>query len=405
MRLNKSARYGASPEMIVHLLGLGTALSLLGDTTLYVALPTHTAAAGVLLADVGLMLSANRAIRIFLNSPYGVWIERLPRRRVLVPSQLLGCIATLLYAVPGFWPLLIGRLLWGIAWAGIWLGGSTAVLDVAADTHRGRYVGRYQMWGFIGLGLGALLGGVLVDTLGYQAAFVVFAVVSGLTTVLWALLLPETRPAAPVVHQAAATTAAAPAASTRVPLVTAIIVMGLNWLIFLGMIGALLPLLLQARIGEPNAWGLPLATLTGAVAAASQLLSLLAAPASGWLSDRSGSRWRLVVMALALGIAGLLLAAAGSAAVAVAGILLAAIATGVLQTQAITLAGDYGRANRSGRILGVLNTVGDLGSAAGPVLGFALLPALGLSGIFGLSALALLVALPGVAWVSWRERR
>jgi MFS family permease len=76
-----------------------------------------------------------------------------------------------------------------------------------------------------------------------------------------------------------------------------------------------------------------------------------------------------------------------------------------LQTQAIALAGDYGRSRRSGRILGVLNTVGDLGSAAGPVLGYALLPGLGIGGIFGLSALALLLILPWTAWVGWRERR
>ncbi|MBI5671092.1 MAG: MFS transporter [Chloroflexi bacterium] len=392
-----------SPETILNLLGIGLALSLLGDTALYVVLPTHTAQAGILLADVGLMLSANRAIRIFLNSPYGMLIERLPRRRVLVPSLALGVASTLLYAVPGFWPLLVGRLVWGLAWMGIWLGGSTAVLDLASNTNRGRLVGRFQMWGFIGLGAGALLGGLLVDLFGYQTAFLLMAAAGLIPVVLWALFLPETRPATLPHHDMTAAPVATLPPTSRLPLVAAVFIMGLNWLIFLGVIGALLPLLLQARVGEPNALLLPLATLTGIVSAISQALSLVAAPASGWLSDRSGSRWGLIVAALALGVVALLLAALGSAPLAISGIFLGAITTGVLQTQAVTLAGDYA-GRRSGRMMGVLNTVGDLGSAAGPVLGISLLPALGLGGILGAAALALLLVLPGIAWVGWRER-
>ena len=48
-------------------LGLGTALSLMGDATLYTVLPTHTAEAGIPLSSVGIMLGINRAVRILLN--------------------------------------------------------------------------------------------------------------------------------------------------------------------------------------------------------------------------------------------------------------------------------------------------------------------------------------------------
>jgi len=78
------------PWLTLILLGLGLALSLPGDTALYVALPTHTAQAGIALAQVGLMLSANRLIRLLINAPYGMLIERIPRRWMLVPSLLIG---------------------------------------------------------------------------------------------------------------------------------------------------------------------------------------------------------------------------------------------------------------------------------------------------------------------------
>ncbi|MCZ7543579.1 MAG: MFS transporter [Anaerolineae bacterium] len=404
----RARRESFAAERTLWLLGLGTALSLLGDTTLYVALPTRTAQAGILLADVGLMLSANRAVRIFLNSPYGVLIERLPRRRVLVPSLCLGALVNLLYAVPGFWPLLVGRLLWGWAWAGIWLGGSTAVLDLAAHANRGRLVGRYQMWSFVGLGAGALLGGVCVDWLGYRSAFVVFALVTSLAALMWWAFLPETRQRRAARNSAPAALPAPPTPRARAALVTAMLVLGLNWLVFLGALGAVLPLLLQQRIGDAVALAgvaIPLTTLTGAVAAANQVLSLVASPVAGWLSDRRGNRWGLVILALVLGVASLVMAAEGVGAVVIAGLLLSAVATGVLQTQAITLAGDHSGDNRQGRVLGVLNAVGDLGSAAGPLLAFALLPFVDLRGVCLLAAALLAVVLPWVSWLAWREVR
>src|SRR5690606_17581439 len=155
-----AARRLRSAEYIAFLIGLGTAIALFADLALYVILPTHTADAGILLVDVGLMLSANRLIRIFLNGPYGMLIERLPRRPVLLLSQLIGLTAALTYVVSGFGPTLAGRLLWGIAWSGFWIAGNTAVLDVTTDANRGRLVGRLHMWTFAGYAGGALFGGL-----------------------------------------------------------------------------------------------------------------------------------------------------------------------------------------------------------------------------------------------------
>lgn len=400
----------ATPEAIVRLLGLGTALSLFADTAIYIILPTHTQFAGILLADVGLMLAANRIIRIFLNSPLGVLIERVPRRRVLVVAQLIGAVASLFYVVTGFWPMLAGRLLWGIAWAGIWLGSNTAVLDVATSANRGRLVGRYQMWGFAGFAAGAFLGGFLTDLLGYQQTFVVFIGTGLLAALLWWLFLPETRTErgekpADVVTRTASQSDALP----LVPLATAAIIIGLNWLIFLGILGATLALLLQERIGPELVLGallIPLATLTGVVAAGKDMLSLLAAPLSGTLSDHLGNRWLLIILALLLGSVALVMIALSTGLALVIGILLGAITTSVLQTQTTALVGDYAGFNRQGRLLGGVNTVGDIGSAAGPLLAFFLIErGWALGDILLLAAAILALFLPWVLWVGWRAAR
>jgi MFS family permease len=394
-------------------------LSLFGDTAVYIVLPTHTAEAGILFVDVGLMLSANRLIRIFINSPYGLLIERWPRRRVLVTSQLLGAVANLLYVVTGFWPMLIGRMLWGVAWAGIWIGGNTAILDTATDANRGQFVGRFHMWAFAGFVGGALIGGLLTDLFSFQMTFLIFSGVSLAAGLLWAFFLPETRPQVahnPQRHPTDSGQADAPRKPTygeKIPvLVTIVVIMALNWLIFLGVIGAVLPVLLQERIGSTLAIGallIPIATLTGMVAAGRDTVSIITASVAGRVSDWLQNRWPLVVGGFVLGSVALLVIAIGSGIVVIIGILLGAITASLLQTQTTTLVGDYSYPNQQGRVLGVINTAGDLGSATGPLLAFALINPDGLNWslgtLFGLAAVLMAIVLPVVIWIAGRESR
>ena len=184
------------PAKVLLPLGLGTALSLMGDATMYTVLPTHAAEAGIPLAAVGIILSANRVIRLFLNRPTGSAYDRSFRRRLFLPALLIGAISTAIYAATvGFWPLLAGRLLWGLAWSGIWVGGATIILDVTKDSDRGRWTGWYQTWFFLGTTLGAVLGGWLTDLWGYSTAMWIGAAVTAMGAVFAFFTLPETRPA------------------------------------------------------------------------------------------------------------------------------------------------------------------------------------------------------------------
>lgn len=399
----------------VDIIGWGVAVALLGDLTLYVVLPTHTDQAGIALANVGLMLSANRLIRIVINGPMGVIIERLPRRRIAVPALFVGAFSSLLYTVPGFWPLLAGRLLWGLAWAGIWLSASTMALDISVDHNRGRFVGRLQMWYFIGAGMSAFLGGALTDWLGYIATFAVCALITLSGAIFWWLFLPETRPD-PETAQTAPTTQTtalpplvpASSGSNIVPLVTAMMLLGVNWLIFIGTLGATLPLLLEERIGNTIYLAgivVPLATFTGALSAGNQLVSLISSPFAGWLSDYSQKRWGLVLFALLLGTLSTVLLALGAGIGIVIATMLSAVATSVLQTQVMTLVGDYTHPHQRGRILGLLNTIGDGGNAAGPLIAYALLATISLSILFGLATAVLVLVIPITLWAARQESR
>jgi MFS family permease len=378
-------------------IGLGTALSLMGDTALYAVLPTHTSAAGISLVSVGVILSANRWIRLITNGTAGVAYDRWPHRWFFVMAMFLGALSTALYAgTQGFWPLLAARLLWGLAWSGIWVGGNTIILDVTTAGDRGRWTGLYQFAFYLGSTLGFPAGGLLTDWLGYHRALSVAAGVTFLGALIALFFLPETRrlkdegrrqkeevPSSPLVRPPS--TFEGERTPRRDSLASATLLYSANRFVAAGVISATLGLLIQQRWGEVRlAGGAPIgvATLTGALLGLSTLISMFAAPLAGHWSDRIQNRWRVAAGGLIPGVLGLGLLAVGHPAVILLGVPLSAIAAGSNQSLATALLGDFTAGARRGRALGWMHTFGDLSSAIAPPLAYWILPWIGLPGIY-----------------------
>lgn len=379
---------------------------------MYTVLPTHTAAAGIALGSVGIMLGANRAVRVFLNGPAGVAYDRWPRRRLFVPALFIGALSTAIYALScGFWPLLLGRLLWGLAWSGIWVGGATMILDVTSPRNRGRWTGLYQTWFFLGAASGSFVGGLLTDRVGYATTMWIGAALTALGGLVALFLLPETQSVVSRTWSVHAGEQGARNEKNAVHLRVnkgvwlAAALYGVNRFVISGVFSATLGLLVQERVRSiPLAFGV--ATLTGALSAARTLFSMVSAPLSGAMSDWLGSRWKVALWGLAVAVASMLLMSWDGMGAILAGIALGAVASGGIQTLVTALTGDLVRVRRRGRAIGLLHTAGDLGSAAGPLLAYALLPRLGLSWIYRLCASLFAIMWVLVLWfqMRWCER-
>lgn len=373
------------PARILLPLGLGTALSLMGDATLYTVLPTHTAEAGIALASVGLMLGVNRAVRLVFNGLAGTANDRWSRRWLFVCALFVGAISTAIYAVGrGFWPLLIGRALWGLAWSGIWVGGTTMLLDVTTWRDRGRWIGLYQTWFFLGSAGGSFVGGLLTDQVGYTATMWIGAALTALGGCAALIWLPETHSARP--RQSGRTTRASSLSMLNnrgVWLAAALY--GVNRFAIAGVLSATLGLLVQERLS----WAqqvIGIATLTGLLSAGRTVLSMGAAPLAGTLSDRLRSRWKVLAWGLAIAALGMFLMSQDGLLTLLPGIVFGAIASGGIQSLAAVLVGDWVQGHYQGRAIGLVHTVGDLGSAVGPPLAYMLLPWIGLSWLYLLCA-------------------
>ena len=394
------------PSDVLFPLGLGTALSLMGDATMYAVLPTHTDAAGISLGAVGVMLGVNRAVRLFTNGPAGVLYDRSSRRRLFVAALFLGALSTALYAATqGFWPLLLARMLWGVAWSGIWVGGATMILDVAGAETRGRWTGMYQIWFFIGQTLGAFGGGTLTDWMGYHRAMWIGAALTALGGLVALFMLPETRDARTANEPDTANVEAGDAGTmdtdaddgdgqsgARVPglwrnagLWHAISLQGVNRFVISGVLAATLGLRIQDW-AQSAGLELGVATLTGLMIAGQTLLSMGAAPLAGTVSDRVGNRWIVAAWGLGLGFAGMALLAWGVPAALLIGVAVIALTRGSIQSLATILTGDLVAPDQRGRAIGLLHTVGDFGSAIGPTIAYALMPWLDLRAIYLIGA-------------------
>lgn len=330
---------------------------------------------------------------------------RYSRRRLFVVALLIGAFSTAVYALTrGFWPLLAGRLLWGLAWAGIWIRGNTIMAEVSHEGARGRWVGLYHGFFFLGAAGGPFVGGLLTDGIGYHGAM---GVAAGLTLVgafIALACLPDVGRADPV--------PSARARGLRRALrdlgpgtAAALALHGVNRLVVSGVLNSTLGLLLQEEVGEQieiAGRGVGVATLTGSGLGLSTLMAMASAPVLGALSDRAGNRWNVVARGLVPGVAGFALLTLGAPWSILGGIPLIALASGSNQSLSTTLIGDRSKAGDGSRRLGVLFTVGDLASAVGPPLAYALIPLVGLRGNYLLSAGVLASMLCVALWLGSR---
>ena len=272
----------------------------------------------------------------------------------------------------------------GVVVGGYLGGGNAIVLDVSQDSTRGRWVGGYHLSFFLGLSAGSLLGGAFTDWLGYRPTMLVGAALTAVGAVLALGLLPETRGYRPRADGAPTGRAEGLGRSTGRS--------GSNWRRLLrstaldrlaraGVLQSTFGLLLLMQLGsqiEVAGRVVGVATLTGLGLGVSTLVAMISAPAMGALSDRVGNRWQVAAGGLVPGVLGFGLLGLNLPLATVFGIPLAAVASGSNHGLATALIGDMDDTGRRGRRLGVLFTVGDLASAVGPLLAYALIPVLGI---------------------------
>jgi len=407
-----------APSRVLVPLGLAACLSLFGDMTLYAVLVIQLDEVGLGLAAVGVMLGVNRLIRIPGNPLAGVLLDRWGRRWLFIFGMLLGVLSTASYGlVRGFWPFLVSRLAWGIAWTLINVGGMAMVLDVSTRFNRGRLIGLYNTWLWVGFALGPLVGGFLVDIAGFRPAMLTCAGLTAVGLAVAVVALPETASSAsgdtpgklrPTLNLRRRLEDARQQGRNLLradhSLATVLWLFLITQFAGEGVVLSTISLLLQQRFGQNVALGslmLGVASAGGVLLALRSLLASAVGPLAGHLSDAYTGRWPVIVGSLVVGIVGFgLLSFATSPGAIVLGVVLGAVSGGAALATLAAQVGDLTPPGREGVVMGAYATAGDVGSMAGPFLAFALLSVVNLRWVYLLCTFTFLAGL----WLSWRSR-
>jgi MFS family permease len=170
----------------------------LNDGMAWGLLPLHYAAAGLSIAEIGLLAAAYPAVWGVLQIATGALSDHIGRKPLIVGGMLVQALAIGVIAVGstfGMW--LVGAATLGLGTAMVYPTLLSVVADVAGPGWRGTALGVYRLWRDLGFAFGALLAGSLADRAGIPFAIGVVAVLTGASGLVVLRRMRETRVARP----------------------------------------------------------------------------------------------------------------------------------------------------------------------------------------------------------------
>ncbi|MBX3054053.1 MAG: MFS transporter [Caldilineaceae bacterium] len=405
----------ARPAWLVALVAAVVGLSIQGDSLLYGILPLAAEGLGIPLGLVGLLLSANRLVRLVSNTWASTLYEKFGPRLPFIASAVLGFLTALIYSAGwGVVVFVLARMAWGVAWSGLRQGGYQAVWTGGPGV-AGRLMG--LLWGIIRLGsaISVVVGGWIFDQYGYHPAVLVIAGITALAIPLaWAVRWPEAATHRPVSSASSATPSKTPAKARSLegwrvaladPAQRWMLFIGLQKLLFDSILVSTAALFLKQQLGSETplaAFGIGIGTAAGLVLALRWLSDLVVGPLLGALSDRMGQ-----LPLAALLVVGILIAVIGAVTLGgVASLLCIALILIASTGVNVTLDAAANRLSvttpRPHLFIGAYTTVSDAGSAVGPLLAYSLGAVTGFGTLYVAAALVQAVAVT-LFW--WRSSR
>lgn len=127
-------------------------------------------------ALVGLVVSAWFFSRIFIEIPAGIISDRVGRRRLLVFGLALSFFGPIVSSqATHIYILIFGRAIWGMGTALYFMSNMAILMDILPIASRGKALGIFQGFEFIGSFIGAPLGAVLATYIPFTQVFYVTA--------------------------------------------------------------------------------------------------------------------------------------------------------------------------------------------------------------------------------------
>ena len=395
----------ASDRRIIVAVIVSTFFVGFGGGVVFPILPNLGAVLGISAFMVGVILSANRFVRLVANAPAGAFVDRVGTRKPFVAGLVIEGIATFGYVIalmvpdpapgasilvafllaPETW-FMVARILWGFGSALVFATAYTIAADVSDAGDRGTNMGVVRAGITLGFPAGLVLGGVVSALYGNATAFIVAALFALLASLIAYLIVPETH-----VEGEESTSVKPWDVDLSVPAVTVGLV---NFGLYFAYIGALFAtLVLFLGANDLSVFGLDAQGTSGIFMAGTVLAAGAMTIAGGHLSDVYGARTPVLVGFLVVAFVGfLLLARAGSLVELALACLFIGAGQGGTSSPLMALLADLTPNERMGRATGTNNVFGDIGGGLGPMVSLPLVEIVGFGPVYAACAVIPLVA-------------
>ncbi|GEL78633.1 MFS transporter [Tenuibacillus multivorans] len=391
---------GNTRERKVTVIALITAACILGDAMLFIVMPIYWRDFGLTaLWQVGVLLSANRLIRLPINPLVGWFYQHMEKRTGVILAIILAAVSTLSYGwLKGFWLLLLMRCVWGVAWSLLRLGGFLTVIEVSNDQTRGRLMGKYNgLWGLGGL-TGMLVGGLFVDVFSLELVATLFATISIISLLFAFRYIPRTKQGS----QSQPKNNDNDLSFWRRKETWAVLGTGFMMaMVIFGIFLSTLSRLLDVQMNESFVWlGITIgaATVAGFIQAIKWGWDPFLAPLVGKVSDEKFGRIKILILAfLVSGLTFYLFTLEVAFWFLLILLLTFQLMSTILVTVSDSLASDVATQTSKVGLMTAYTVAVDLGAAFGPLFGYVIVDYLSLGTLYLLTAI--LLGFVGVFWL------
>ncbi len=320
------------------------ALAMIGDGLLYVLLPLMPDAFGITLAWAGLLLAANRIIRIFAYTQLARFAARLGGRRAGILGAIGAVLSTAAFAGDaGETVQLVARIVWGLSFAILNL--VTFAYAASVPEQAGRRIGTSRAIVGVAITITLLVGSYSVDIVGPHALFATI-------TVLTLGCIPLAMSLQPVTIRAPAHRGLLIPLPGRIDM----------WAAAQGFVVDGVFIVSLSLLLKENVTGFAPAFAAGIVMSLRWIVETFCAPAGGWLADRFGASRVMRVFGIAI--------AAGMAAIGLgyvyAGALVVTLLRGLTNTTGSAMVAERSPNDPVGA-QSIYSTYRDIGAACGPI--------------------------------------
>ncbi len=356
----------------LYLLSASVLVTMTGLGIIWPLVPVYAQEMGATGLQLGLIISSFPLARTLFNAPVGRLSDLRGRKPILSVGLLAYAAVSVLYVLASKleWLLLV-RFLHGLASVLVAPVAMAMAGDIAPLDRVGLYMGTLNMAVMLGLGIGPILGGLIRDQFGMDAAFYAMGGLTLLTFFGVRLFLPGE----PLKRQEREGHSLAPFHDIfKHPIIVGLFLLRLVSASGQGCVYTFLPLLgLYAGISSSQ---------VGMILGANVLLVAFLQRSFGAMADRLNPVHQVVSGTLISGLAVLLMPFSGGFEGLLAFNLLMGLGSGIAMPAGLALSARAGRTLGMGLVMGFTETGAGLGMIASPILSGLIMDALDLPSIF-----------------------